>query len=112
MIHEHQDSGSIFGRAIQIASLEEREVYLVAACGANAPLRAEVDDLLAAYPKVERFLERPAAETGATVDRPGRLEHAGCKIGPYKLLQEIGEGGMGVVWMAEQEQPVRRRVAL
>src|SRR5262249_34661477 len=68
-------------------------------------------------------LEKPAVEAGATNDvAPGRwidpanpprlAEGAGTRIGPYKLLQQIGEGGMGVVYMAEQEEPVRRKVAL
>src|SRR5262245_5848104 len=109
---QQQQADSIFWQANQIASPGEREKYLAAACGENASLRVEVDELLEAYPKVERFLERPAAEAGITEDRPSFSEHVGSKIGPYKLLQKIGEGGMGVVWMAEQEQPVRRRVAL
>src|SRR5207253_5004338 len=57
------------------------------------------------------FLESPAAAPAATLDEPIR-EGTGTVIGPYKLLQQIGEGGMGTVFMAEQQQPVRRKVAL
>jgi serine/threonine protein kinase len=112
MPEQPQKPDEIFWRALEIEPAEERAKYLSEACAQNAALRAEVDELLAAYPKVERFLEKPAAEAGPTVDRPVLTERAGSKIGPYKLLQQIGEGGMGVVWMAEQEHPVRRRVAL
>ena len=101
----------VFWRALEIASPDERDKFLAEACGNDAALRAEVEELLAAYPKVERFLERPAAAVGATIDQP-HAERPGTQIGLYKLLQQIGEGGMGVVYMAEQERPVRRRVAL
>jgi serine/threonine protein kinase len=103
---------SIFWKALAIPSAPERAQYLEQACAGDAALRAQVEDLLAAYPKVERFLEAPAAAPGATVDGPAQAEGPGTRIGPYKLLQQIGEGGMGVVYMAEQEQPVRRKVAL
>src|SRR5205814_8678646 len=58
------------------------------------------------------FLERPAAHLVATVEEPPVAERPGTVIGPYKLWQQIGEGGMGVVFMAEQTQPVQRKVAL
>src|SRR5205823_9279388 len=71
-------------------------------------LRGRVEELLAAYPKAESFLERPAA----TVDDAPLGERPGTAIGPYKLIEQVGEGGMGTVWMAQQQEPVRRLVAL
>ena len=82
----------------------EREAYLDGACGTDAELRSRVDALLAAHDEATGFLEEPAVE--------GAREGPGTTIGAYKLLQEIGEGGMGVVYMAEQERPVARKVAL
>jgi WD40 repeat protein/serine/threonine protein kinase len=104
---------TIFNAALEIAAPLERAAYIDRACGANAALRQKIVSLLAAY-----------ENAGDTFDNLGRggmreiqvesgdLEPAGCKIGRYKLLQKIGEGGCGVVYMAEQEEPVRRRVAL
>ncbi len=57
-------------------------------------------------------MKRPVATGSVTISHAPILEGPGTRIGPYKLLQQIGEGGMGVVYMAEQEQPVRRKVAL
>lgn len=82
----------------------ERVAYLDGACGQDADLRSRVDALLAADDEAKGFLDSPAV----TSSREG----PGSKIGVYKLLQVIGEGGMGVVYMAEQEKPVRRKVAL
>jgi len=98
-----------------------REAYLPQACKGNAALEAEVRALLAAHDAMPSgFLGQPSLDLEATVPDSERIrrpvlpapERAGDRIGPYKLLQQIGEGGFGVVWMAEQEQPVRRRVAL
>lgn len=82
----------------------EREAYLDGACGDDAVLRERVEALLSAHDEATGFLEGPV------VGEP--QEGPGTSIGPYKLLQEIGEGGMGIVYMAEQERPVRRKVAL
>src|SRR4029077_2786108 len=87
------------------------EAYIAAQCGDDAALRREVAELLAHHAPARAFLEAPAAQRAATLDQPAR-ERPGTVIGPYKLLQQIGEGGMGVVWMAEQTQPVHRKVAL
>src|SRR5438552_3785707 len=103
---------SIFFEALAKASLEERAVYLTAACGGDQELRRRVERLLQAQLKVGSFLQGDIPVPAATVDVPPVCEAPGTVIGPYKLLQQIGEGGMGTVFMAEQTQPVRRRVAL
>lgn len=91
----------------------ERDAYLAGACGEDLELRGRVEALLSALEGADgskdRFLERPALELPAS---SAAREGPGTRIGVYKLLQEIGEGGMGVVYMAEQEEPVRRKVAL
>ena len=69
-------------------------------------------ELLNAHVSAGSFLESPAPDPGATHDLPHAIERPGTVIGPYKLLEQIGEGGFGVVFMAEQTQPVRRKVAL
>ena len=105
---------SVFSEALERQSVAERAAYLDRACGDDADLRARVEDLLRAHERAPNFLEGgpPQRDPGATVDRPPVTERPGTVIGPYKLLQQIGEGGMGVVWMAEQQEPVRRLVAL
>ncbi len=102
----------IFGRAVEMASAEARMGYLEGACGGDERLKARVEALLAHHVQ-DSFLQRPAAVLGlsATVVVP-IVEKPGDRIGRYKLLEQIGEGGCGVVYVAEQEEPVRRRVAL
>jgi serine/threonine protein kinase len=106
----------IFEQAMALPSREARDGYLLRACGQNRDLRRSVDELLAAFEDAGEidFLkggDRP--QEGQTVVADARLDEGpGTVIGRYKLLQQIGEGGMGVVYMAEQEEPVRRRVAL
>ena len=104
----------IFADALEKANAAERAAYLAQACGNDAQLRQHVEALLQAHKKAGGFLEEPAAMLpGKTeVVSASLAELAGEKIGHYKLLQQIGEGGCGVVYMAEQEQPIRRRVAL
>src|SRR5262249_16953497 len=112
-MHADQDRAkSIFLNAADIASAAEREAYLDAQCGSDEALRREVADLLSHHALAQVFLESPSSATLDTVDEPPLTERPGPLIGPYKLLQQIGEGGMGAVWMAEQTQPVRRKVAL
>lgn len=102
----------IFLKALEVHGTE-RDAYLVEACGSNAALRSRVEELLRSH-RDDTFLEEPAAELSETVlsAAVALTEGPGTVIGRYKLLQQIGEGGMGVVYMAEQDQPVRRRVAL
>jgi eukaryotic-like serine/threonine-protein kinase len=106
----------IFERALALPSREAREAYLLEACGQNRELRRSIDELLAAFNDAGAidFLKTgdrgPEGRTALMDARPE--EGPGTVIGRYKLLQKIAEGGMGVVYMAEQEEPVRRRVAL
>ena len=92
-----QKAKKIFTEAVGKPDAEKQE-FLDRACGDDAELRVQVDELLLAHANAGDFLSSP-------MSLPGR-------IGRYKLLQKIGEGGCGVVYMAEQEEPVRRRVAL
>jgi serine/threonine protein kinase len=83
-------------------------------CGTDRSLRDRVEGLLGAHVEGDGFLESPAAAPTVTVTPDGHIgpEEPGTTIGPYKLMEQIGEGGMGVVYVAEQHQPVRRKVAL
>jgi serine/threonine protein kinase len=101
----------IFHQALARRDPEERAAYLEQACGDDAALRASIEALLRADVGATGFMERPQQDSDATADAPIG-ERPGTVIGPYKLLQEIGEGGMGTVFMAEQMEPVRRKVAL
>src|SRR6266536_1576025 len=111
----------VFLEALERPTPQERAAYLDRACGDDRSLRAAVEALLQNH-KEDNFLETPVVEApraategrgpGGTVRIASVTEHAGDRIGPYKLLQQIGEGGCGVVYMAEQDEPVRRRVAL
>jgi tetratricopeptide (TPR) repeat protein len=102
---------SIFLAALEIDDAVERSAYLDRACAGDPALRSQVEQLLMAHQGPGRFMERPAAALVAAVDEP-ICERPGTVIGPYKLLEQIGEGGFGVVFLAEQLQPVRRKVAL
>ena len=106
---ENDHLESIFLAASEIEAAVERAAYLDEACGGDEWCRAQVEKLLAAHEVAGSFMRHDATES--TVDGPAP-NLLGSTIGPYKLLQRIGEGGMGVVYMAEQSEPVQRRVAL
>src|SRR5580704_2892635 len=133
---EQSPAEAIFFAALEKGTPEERALYLNAACGDDSNLRQRVERLLAAYPQIGSFLEPPApAEVlmaaaptktipphekapgdpgpAVTVSFDGPQEDAGAVIGGrYKLLETLGQGGMGAVFMAQQTQPVKRVVAL
>jgi WD40 repeat protein/serine/threonine protein kinase/regulator of sirC expression with transglutaminase-like and TPR domain len=101
----------IYLAALALPGAVERAAFLDQACAGNPEQRERVERLLRAQPHVERFLESVAAPFAPTVSEPQIAEKPGTQIGPFKLLEQIGEGGFGIVFMAEQQQPVRRKVA-
>jgi eukaryotic-like serine/threonine-protein kinase len=105
------DEVSIFNVARRISVPEVRRLYLEQSCAGEQGLRARLEALLRVYDEERSFLEAPAEEVRAVRHAP-ISEGPGTQVGPYKLLEQIGEGGFGVVYMAEQHQPVRRLVAL
>jgi eukaryotic-like serine/threonine-protein kinase len=103
---------SIFSAALDIADAAERVAYLDRACGNDAALRRQIDRLLIAQGELGSFLDQPPPGIEKATAEGPITEKPGAEIGPYKLLEQIGEGGMGLVFHADQQRPVRRRVAL
>jgi serine/threonine protein kinase len=113
---------SIFAAALDRADPAERAAYLQQACAGDPELLRNVEELLRSHEQAGRFLETPAVAPGTDDEPQGRwfdrdapappAEGPGMVVGPYRLLQKLGEGGMGAVWMAEQHEPVQRRVAV
>ena len=105
---------SIFAAALAIGSPSERAAFLNRVC-TNPALRKEIDELLAAH-AASNVLDRPPADLARTgafePEGDGPAAAVGDRVGPYKLLERIGEGGMGEVWVADQLEPIKRRVAL
>ncbi|MBC7856822.1 MAG: protein kinase, partial [Pirellulaceae bacterium] len=99
----------IFTAALTRTNPAERAAYLDEHCAGDAALRQRIESLLVEHQELGSFMDVPTSN--ATIDQPAK-EKPGTQIGPYKLLQQIGEGGMGVVYMAEQTEPVQRKVAL
>jgi serine/threonine-protein kinase len=91
---------------------KERKAYIEAACGDDTELLARIEALLKAREVKDSFLEAPALDPDITLDESPLVERRGTVIGRYKLLEQVGEGGFGVVYMAEQTEPINRRVAL
>jgi serine/threonine protein kinase len=108
---EKPSEQSIFLHAVALASPADRAAYLEDVCRNNPRLRVELDALLAAHDRLGADPPPCGPELPQTINEP-TTERPGAVIGPFKLLEQIGEGGFGIVFMAEQTQPVRRKVAL
>jgi eukaryotic-like serine/threonine-protein kinase len=101
----------VFEAALEVPP-EARATFLDSACGGNTTLRQRLDGLLRKHDRAGNFLENPAVPEVALVNEPPPSDAAGRCVGPYLLLEPIGEGGFGIVYVAEQQQPLRRQVAL
>jgi serine/threonine protein kinase/cephalosporin-C deacetylase-like acetyl esterase len=102
----------IFFELYKKKNSEERSRYLDEVCGSDSDLRRELESLLEAHDKSGNLLKNLPVVANVTLDDSPITEAPGTIIGRYKLLEKIGEGGMAVVYMAEQERPIRRKVAL
>src|SRR5499433_1988206 len=96
----------LFHRALEKPTLAEQLAFLDQVCTDQPELRLRVERLLRSHRQEDSFLHTPATTDEAPSEKSGTI------IGPYKLLERIGEGGMGTVWMAQQTEPVKRLVAL
>lgn len=106
----------LFSQAIEISDADERIAFVDQACGNDLAMRRQVLQMLEQYYDPKTFMKQPAVGTLVGGDLEASLElpaeRLGDNVGPYKLLERIGEGGMGIIYMAEQQEPVVRRVAL
>jgi serine/threonine protein kinase len=115
------NESQVFANALKFATPAERAAYLDEACAGDPQLRADVEALLQAHASDPGFLEQPASSLGGTADTPFDQRAAGLTpaegpggvlVGRYQLLEAIGEGGMGSVWLAQQQEPIKRLVAV
>src|SRR6188768_3818174 len=100
----------IFAAVLEAQDAHERIQLLDNFCQGDAAMRERIAALLAERERLGDFLESPAAAI-STLEEPANFS-IGSQIGPYKLLEQIGEGGMGLIYLAEQQQPLKRLVAL
>ncbi len=111
---------TLFEQAVALSDPDARRHFIAEAAGADEPLREQLEVLVAAHFQAGDFLAQPLYEAAtALVQHPfqpvannGMTQHVGEVVGPYKLREVLGEGGMGIVFLAEQQQPVQRKVAL
>ena len=101
----------LFIDAMKLDDEAEQVAFLEKACAGDTELKQRVEALINAYDQAGSFLTQPTSETVATLNLP-QMEKLGSQIGRYKLREVLGEGGMGTVYVAQQERPVRRKVAL
>jgi serine/threonine protein kinase/tetratricopeptide (TPR) repeat protein len=111
MVQNLSQEESIFQAALALEAADERSAYLDAACAQEPDLRRRVEALLRRCAESQGPLDRGAPMLAPT-SAEAIAEQPGMVIGPYKLMEQIGEGGMGLVFVAEQQHPVRRKVAL
>ncbi|MHC4564855.1 MAG: protein kinase domain-containing protein [Planctomycetota bacterium] len=109
---EHKDERAVFKAALKIESPAERAAYLKSACRSDAELLARVEALLKSHDEAGSFLEVPVLGSHGEPDNACSIDGPGTRIGRYELLELIGEGGMGMVYLAQQKEPVKRTVAL
>ena len=112
MLDKDRNEEAIFKAAVKLKIPAERKAYIEDACGNDSKLLARVTSLLDVSGSKNSILDVLIAEPDVTLDDLPVSEAPGTVIGRYKLLEKIGEGGMAVVYMAEQEKPIRRKVAL
>src|SRR5262245_55677474 len=110
MAESRKSLRAIFDEVSEMPSGDQRRVYLDEACRGDPTLRADIEELLRTQETVGEFLADPKRDTLGPTD--STTEWEGAQIGRYKLLQKIGEGGCGLVYMADQLETVRRRLAL
>src|SRR5258705_13347439 len=101
----------VFSAVVELA-VAERAAYLDKACLGDSELRKRVEALLREHEELGDFLEKPPSKGVPQGGATGTWAKPGDRIGHYKLVRQIGEGGCGVVYLAEQEEPIRRQVAL